>query len=127
MKYNKLGIGEWFKITKDESSKTYIKINPIEDKYGNNFIAVDNCGLTLDAQDILPDSEVTPMVTNNDLTQYEERLREMSPKEQVATLRQFFINMMDWTEQSKAENIYILLEKSLKTITQELKTNGVEI
>jgi hypothetical protein len=51
---------------------------------------------------------------------YEEYLKELSPKEQLAELRQFFIDMMDWTEQSPAEDIYILSEKNIKIIAEVL-------
>jgi len=51
---------------------------------------------------------------------YEDQLRKLATKEQLAELRQFFIDMMDWTEQSPAEDIYILSEKNLKMVEEVL-------
>lgn len=58
MKFCDLDVGAWFKTTKNPQLQ-YIKISPaIEDKYGNNFIAVDNRGYAIDSEEIPPDSDV---------------------------------------------------------------------
>jgi hypothetical protein len=60
MKFSELGVGVWFKTPKDGDDKIrYMKISPpVEDKYGNVFVAMNNCGFMLDSQDLTPDSEV---------------------------------------------------------------------
>lgn len=57
---------------------------------------------------------------------YEDCLKDLSAESQIAELRQFFIDMMDWNQQSGREDIYILLEKSLKFIAEELRMNNIK-
>ena len=43
-------------------------------------------------------------------------LSNLSKEDQIKELKQFFINMMDYTEQTESEEIYIKLHDTLKKI-----------
>lgn len=45
---------------------------------------------------------------------YEEYLEKLSYKEQVAEVKQFFIDMMDWTQQSDEMEIYLKLHEFIE-------------
>lgn len=58
MKYTELKAGDKFKFALNEV-KSYIKIEPIEDKWGNVFVAVEtNLGGVLEIEDFSPEDEV---------------------------------------------------------------------
>lgn len=57
---------------------------------------------------------------------FEKQLSELSPQAQIGLLRQFFINMMDWTEQSDMENIYIRLATKLEELEEVLQAGAKE-
>lgn len=54
----------------------------------------------------------------NPQSEYELYLASLSYQEQIANLRQFFINMMDYTEQDDPMEIYILLEETIGKLKQ---------
>lgn len=47
--------------------------------------------------------------------EFEEYLKDLPAEEQFQQLKQFIINMMDWTEQSRAEDIYIEIYNVMQT------------
>lgn len=48
MKFDELPLGKWFVI----DDKKYLKINPIEDKWGNIHLAVSVYGITICDKDL---------------------------------------------------------------------------
>lgn len=59
--------------------------------------------------------------------EYEDYLKDLSPEDQVKELKQFFIDMMDYMEQSPGEKIYIQLHELAKKIDlNEEKLNSEE-
>lgn len=48
MKFDELPLGKWFVI----DDKKYLKINPIEDKWGNIHLAVSVYGITICDEDL---------------------------------------------------------------------------
>jgi len=47
---------------------------------------------------------------------YEHFLKSMSKQDQITELRRLIVDMMDWTEQSDSEEVYITLDKLLKSL-----------
>lgn len=62
MKFKDLKQGQWFMINcrcnTQSSCVKYMKIYPIEDKWGSCFVAVDDKGYLIDTEDIDADTEI---------------------------------------------------------------------
>lgn len=60
--------------------------------------------------------------------EYEAYLGELNFEQTVKELRQFFIDVMDRTEQTERENIYISLESFVSTLIQkDMEKNNEKI
>lgn len=62
MQFKELQQGQWFMIAcrcnTQSSCVKYMKIDPIEDKWGSYFMAVDDKGYLIDTEDIDADTEI---------------------------------------------------------------------
>lgn len=60
MLFSELRVGCWFRLGNDIEEFRYMKIIPIEDKWGNLVVAVDFFGDTYDSEHFKPNLEVEP-------------------------------------------------------------------
>ena len=109
MKFDELKIGQWFNKDKNIS---YMKIADIEDKWGNLIVAVSENGELTDSEEIKDYDEVN-LMDNPGYLRYCEFLSKLPLEEQRKTVLQFLYDMMDWTEQSPAEELYTMLATTL--------------
>ncbi len=65
MQYKDLNVGDNFKFV-DNQQRTYKKITPVEDKWGNLFMAVSEHGSLLEVKDFL-DSDIVVKLENENI------------------------------------------------------------